>query len=101
MRLKILNLEIRYLISDPNVKTKDLFDRQRRISELGTKLETLLLSSKVKARSVLTKEQIDRLPQNSPLGMGTVFEADTWDGLGAAKRSPLLVIKYEQRRNEQ
>jgi len=76
--IKILNLEIRYLISAPNAKTKDLFDRQRRISELGTKLETLLLSSKVKARSVLTEEQIVRLPQNSPLGMGTVFEADTW-----------------------
>jgi Spy/CpxP family protein refolding chaperone len=76
--IKILNLEIRDLISDPNAKTKDLFDRQRRISELGTKLETLLLSSKVKARSVLTKKQTDRLPQNSPLGMGTVFEADTW-----------------------
>ena len=76
--IKMLNLEIRYLISAPNAQTKDLFDRQRRISELGKRFETLLLSSKIKARSVLTKEQIDRLPQNSTLGMGTVFDDDTW-----------------------
>jgi hypothetical protein len=80
--IKMLNLEMRYLISDPNAKTKDLFDRQRRLSELRTKLDTLLLSSKVKARSVLTKEQIDRLPQNSTFGMGTMFEADIWTDRG-------------------
>jgi CheY-like chemotaxis protein len=74
--LRALNLELRYLISDPNVKPQTLFDRQRRISELRVKLESLLLSSQVKARSVLTKEQFDRLSRDCTLGMGTIYEAE-------------------------
>ena len=74
--LRELNLELRYLISDPNVKSQTLFDRQRRISEVRGKLESLLFSSQVKARSVLTKEQFDRLPRGCTFEMGTMYEAE-------------------------
>ena len=74
--LRALNLELRYLISDPNVKSQILFNRQRRISEVRENLESLLFSSQVKARSVLTKEQFNRLPNGCSFGMGTMYEAE-------------------------
>ena len=74
--IRILNLEMRYLISDPSVKPQVLSDRQRKISEIRGKLENLLFSSQVKARSVLTKEQFGRLPRGCTLGMGTIYEAE-------------------------
>ena len=74
--LRELNLELRYLISDPNVKSQTLFDQQRRTSEVRGKLESLLFSSQVKARSVLTKEQFDRLPRGCTFEMGTMYEAE-------------------------
>jgi len=74
--LRTLNLELRYLISNPNVKSQTLMDRQRRISEVRENLESLLFASQVKARSVLTKEQFNRLPNGCSFGMGTMYEAE-------------------------
>jgi Spy/CpxP family protein refolding chaperone len=73
-KLKTLNLEMRYFISDPNAKPQTLFDRQRKIYEIRAKLESLLVSSQIKARCILTKEQFGRLPRGCPLGMGTIYE---------------------------
>jgi len=87
--LRALNLELRYLISDPNVKSQTLFDRQRKTSEVRGKLESLLFSSQVNARSVLTKEQFDRLLTGCTFGMGTMYEAE----IGIARR-PQRGVRY-------
>ncbi len=63
-----LKIELRHLWSDPNVQSQILFDQQKRISALQAKLEELSLSYQIKARSIFTKEQLERLPQ------GWVFE---------------------------
>jgi Spy/CpxP family protein refolding chaperone len=68
--LGALRVQLRYLFSDPHVEPRALFDQQRKISALQARLEELALSYQVKARSALTKEQLDRLPQGWELEMG-------------------------------
>lgn len=58
-----LKIQLRHLLSDPKAQPRILFDQQRRISALQAKLEELSLFYLVKARSVFTKEQLERLPQ--------------------------------------
>jgi len=73
--LFVLRIQLRYLLSNPNVQPRILFDQQRRISALQAKLEELSLSYQVKARSVFTKEQLEQLPQ------GWAFNIDTGYGM--------------------
>lgn len=60
----VLRIELRRLFSDPNVEPQILFDHQRKISTLQARLEELTLSYQIKARSSLTKEQLDGLPRD-------------------------------------
>jgi len=69
-----LKIELRHLLSDLNVQPQILFDQQRKISALQAKLEELSLSYQVKARSVFTKEQLERLPQGWAFEMGLGYE---------------------------
>ena len=86
-----LRIELRHLLSDPNVRPQILFDRQRKISALQAKLEELSLSYQVKARSIFTKEQLERLPERLPmdwlLGMDTGYETRMGVGRGP-RREP-------------
>ena len=74
-----LKIELRHLLSDPNVQPQILFDQQRKISALQAKLEELSLSYQVKARSVFTKEQLERLPQGWAFEMGLGHEIPIMD----------------------
>jgi hypothetical protein len=82
--LIVLKLELRYLVRDPNVQSQLLFDRQQKISELQAKLDDLSLSYQIKARSIFTKEQLEQLPPDFSMGMGTGFGTDI--GLGRGGR---------------
>ncbi len=82
--LIISNVEFRQLVSDPRVDPKILLDRQSKILELQSKLERLSLSYQIKARSIFTSEQLDRLPWDCMLGMGTEFGINV--GVGRAPR---------------
>jgi Spy/CpxP family protein refolding chaperone len=62
--LLVLRIELRHLLSDPDVQPQILFDQQRKISTLQARLEELSLSYQVKAKSILTKEQLERFPQD-------------------------------------
>ena len=79
-----LKIELRYLLSDPNVQPQILFEQQRKISALQAKLEELSLSYQVKARSLFTKEQLERLPQGWAFEMGLGHEIPIMD---AGRRS--------------
>ena len=72
--LMSVRFELRHLIRDPNVPSKVLFDRQKKMSELQVKLDNLSLSYQIKARSILTKEQLEQLPQDCSLGMSPEYE---------------------------
>jgi hypothetical protein len=72
-------IELRHLLSDPNVQQQILFDQQRKISALQAKLEELSLSYQIKARSVFTKEQLERLPQGWVFEMGLGYEIPMMD----------------------
>lgn len=85
--LMSLRFELFHLIRDPNVQSNILFDRQRRISELREKLDNLSLSYQIQARSVFTKDQLDRLPQDCSLGMDTGYEMQIGIGRGPQKGS--------------
>jgi Spy/CpxP family protein refolding chaperone len=74
-----LRIELRHLLSDPNVQPQILFEKQRKISALQAKLEELSLCYQVKARSVFTKEQLERLPQGWAFEMGLGYEIPIMD----------------------
>lgn len=82
--LIISNFEFRQLVSDPKMDPKILLDRQKKILELQSKLESLSLSYQMKARSIFTNEQLDRLPWDCMLGMGTEFGINV--GIGRSPR---------------
>jgi Spy/CpxP family protein refolding chaperone len=69
-----LRVELRYSIQNPKVQSKTLLDLQKRISELQAQLESLSLSCQIKARSLLTKEQLERLPEDCFSRGDTGFE---------------------------
>ncbi len=77
--LVALMIELRHSLRDPNVQPQTLFDRQRKISELRAKLEELSMSYLVKARSIFTKDQLERLPQEWAFDMGLEYEIPFMD----------------------
>jgi hypothetical protein len=79
MELLALKIDLRYLLSNPNVQPQILFDHQRKISALQARLEELSLSYQVKARSVFTKEQWERLPEGWAFEMGLGHEIPIMD----------------------
>jgi Spy/CpxP family protein refolding chaperone len=80
--LMSLRFELRHLIRDPYVQSKVLFDRQKKISDLQVKLDTLSLSYQIKARSILTKEQLEQLPQDCSLAISPEYEILIGTGKG-------------------
>ena len=68
--LRDLRLELRFAVSDPQVQPQVLPDKQRRMSAIQAKFESLRFSYLIKARSIFTKEQLERLPADCPLKMG-------------------------------
>jgi len=85
--LMFLRVELRYSIRDPNVPAETLYERQRKISELQGKLESLFLSYQVKARSIFTKEQVEQLPEDFLLGIEPGFGMDAGTRRGVWKGS--------------
>jgi CheY-like chemotaxis protein len=82
-----LKFELRHLIRDPNVQSKILFDRQKKISDLHVRLDNLSLSYQIKARSILTKEQLEQFPQDCSLDMSPEYEIRIGIGRGP-RRGP-------------
>jgi len=70
-----LRIELRHSIQNPKVQSKTLLDLQKKISELQAQLESLSLSYQIKARSLLTKEQLERFPEDCLSEVDAGFEA--------------------------
>ena len=84
--LMTLRLELQCYVSDKNIKPQDLMEQHKKLLSLQTELETLSFSYQMKARSILTKEQLERLPQDCTLGMGTGFGIGVGIGRGPRGR---------------
>lgn len=71
LRIKLMSLrfELHHLIRDPDVQPKILLALQKKISELQASLGDLSVSYQIKARSIFTKEQFAKFPQDCSLGM--------------------------------
>jgi Spy/CpxP family protein refolding chaperone len=69
LRIKLMSarFELLHLIRDPNVQPKILLDRQKKISEFQADLNNLFLSYLIKARSIMTKEQLEQLSEDHSL----------------------------------
>jgi DNA-binding response OmpR family regulator len=80
--IRTSTLELRCLASETSAKPQALIDRHRRISALRTELENLSFSYQLKARALLTREQMERLPQDCLLGMSTGYEMPIGIGRG-------------------
>ena len=88
-----LRIELRHLLSGPNVQPQILFDRQRKISALQARLEELSLSYQIKARSIFTKEQLEQLPQDCFLEVGIGYGTGAGIGRGHAYKDGALRFK--------
>jgi len=71
--MRDLRLELRFAVSDPQVQTQALLDKQRKFSALQAKLENLHFSYQIKVRSIFTKDQLERFPPDCPLKMKTPY----------------------------
>jgi hypothetical protein len=67
--MRDLRIELRFAASDPQFPPQALLDKQRKFSALQARLENLLFSYQVKARTIFTKEQFERFPADCPLKM--------------------------------
>ncbi len=79
MGLFALKIELRHLLLNPDVQPQTLFEQQRKISALQAKLEELSLSYQVKARSIFTREQLERPPQEWAFEIGLGYETPIID----------------------
>ncbi len=82
--LMTLRIELQCYVLDKNIKFQDLMERHKKLLSLQTELETLSFSYQMKARSILTREQLDRLPQDCLLDMGIGY--GTGMGIGRGPR---------------
>jgi len=79
-----LRLELQYYVLDKNIKPQDLMERHKKLLSLQTEFESLSFSYQMKARSILTREQLERLPQDCLLEMGIGY--GTGMGIGRGPR---------------
>ena len=84
--MRNLRLELRFAVSDPQVKPQALLDKQRKFSGLQARLENLLFSYQVKARAIFTKEQFERFPADCPIKLGTGYGLGRGLGRGPQKK---------------
>ena len=76
LRIKLMSIrfELLHLIRDPSVQPKILLGKQKKISELQAELNNLFLSYLIKARSIMTREQLQQLFEDYSLLHGLDFE---------------------------
>jgi len=82
--LMTLRIELQCYVFDKSTKPQDIMERHKKLLSLQTELETLSFSYQMKARSILTKEQLERLPQDCLLEMGIGY--GTGMGIGRGPR---------------
>jgi DNA-binding response OmpR family regulator len=85
--LMTLRIELQCYVSDKNIKPQDLMERHKKLLSLQTEFESLSFSYQMKARSILTREQLERLSQDCLLEMGIGY--GTGMGIGRGSRRGL------------
>ena len=81
--LRDLRFEMRYSVSGSQMQPQFLLEKQMKISAIHAKIENLRFAYMIKARSIFTKEQLERFPADCPLKMATGY----WDRKGHGKGS--------------
>lgn len=81
----VRRIELQHYVSDRNIKPQDVIERHKRLLALQTELESLSFSYQMKARSILTKEQLERLPRDCLLEMGIGYGAGVGIGRGSRR----------------
>jgi len=79
--------ELQHYASDKSIKAQDIMERHKKLLALQTELESLSFSYQMKARSILTKEQLDRLPQDCFLELGIGYGTGVGIGRGPRRGS--------------
>lgn len=79
-------IELQYYVSDRKIKLQDVIERHKRLLALQMELESLSFSYQMKARSLLTQEQLERLPQDCLLDMGLGYRKGIEIGIGKGPR---------------
>jgi hypothetical protein len=85
--LRDLRLEMRYAVSESKIQTQVLFEKQMKMSTIQGKLENLRFAYVIKARSIFSKEQLERFPADCPLQMELGYYGKKGHGKGTSKRN--------------
>lgn len=86
--LSDLRLELRFTVSNPQVQSQDVFEKQMKMSKIQAKIDNLRFSYLIKARSIFTREQLERFPPDCPLKMGIGYREERGMGRGPRKGYP-------------
>jgi len=86
--IMVCRIELQHYVSDRNIKPQDIIERHKRLLALQTELENLSFSYQMKARSILTQEQLERLPQDCLLEMGIGYGTGMGIGRGPRRGQP-------------
>lgn len=92
-KLMTLRIELQCYVLDKNVKPQDLMERHKELLSLQTELETISFSYQMKARSLLTREQLDRFPQYCLLDIGIGYGTGMGIGRGPRRELPWRLLK--------
>jgi DNA-binding response OmpR family regulator len=83
--LMTLRIELQCNLSDKDIDPRDLMERHKKLLSFQTEFESLSFSYQMKARSILTKEQLERLPQDCLLDMAIGYGTGMGIGRGPRK----------------
>jgi Spy/CpxP family protein refolding chaperone len=82
--LMTVKLELQCNVSDKDIDPRHLMERHKKLLSLQTEFESLSFSYQMKARSILTKEQLEQLPEDCLFYMGIGY--GTGIGIGRGSR---------------
>jgi hypothetical protein len=85
--LRELRHEMRDAVSDSQIQSGILLEKQMKMSVILSKIENLRFSYLIKVRSIFTKEQLERFPAECPLKMGPGYWDQKGHGRGASQRN--------------
>jgi hypothetical protein len=85
--LRDSRLEMHNAVSDSQIQPQVLLEKQMKMLSIQAKLENLRFAYVIKARSLFTKEQLERFPADCPLQMELGYWYKKGLGKGLRKRT--------------
>ncbi len=86
--LSNLRLELRFTVWKPQAPHQDFLEKQMKMFKIQARIDNLKFSYLIKARSIFTRDQLERFPPDCPLKMGIEYGVGRGIGRGLRKGKP-------------